>query len=95
MSRPAKTATGKATLTGAAEDSDTFIDETSAIEDGKILDYITDKPVAENDKERVRQRIARAVPRVRHQRRRHGARLQGKPSASRCESAKLVMSRAK
>ena len=31
------------------------------IEDGKILDYITGKPVAENDKERVRQRIARAL----------------------------------
>ena len=35
--------------------------ETSAIEDGKILDYITGKPVAENDKETVRQRIARAL----------------------------------
>ncbi|WP_457094607.1 hypothetical protein, partial [Microvirga sp. P5_D2] len=33
----------------------------SAIEDGKILDYITGKPVAENDKETVRQRIARAL----------------------------------
>ena len=32
-----------------------------AIEDGKILDYITGKPVAENDKEKVRQRIARAM----------------------------------
>ncbi len=36
-------------------------EETTAIEDGKILDYITGKPVAENDKERVRQRIARAM----------------------------------
>src|ERR1051325_2307358 len=35
--------------------------ELEAIEDGKILDYITGKPVAENDKERVRQRIARAL----------------------------------
>jgi hypothetical protein len=29
------------------------IDEVNAIEDGKIFDYITGKPVAENDKERV------------------------------------------
>src|SRR5690606_5001436 len=36
-------------------------DETVAIEDGKILDYITGNPVKENDKERVRQRIARAL----------------------------------
>src|SRR5687768_13152803 len=35
--------------------------ELEAIEDGKTLDYITGKPVAENDKERVRQRIARAL----------------------------------
>lgn len=39
----------------------TSSDEASAIEDGKILDYITGEPVAENDKERVRQRIARAL----------------------------------
>jgi type I restriction enzyme M protein len=32
-----------------------------AIEEGKILDYITGKPVADNDKETVRQRIARAL----------------------------------
>lgn len=37
------------------------VDDTDAIEDGKTLDYITGKPVAENDKERVRQRIARAL----------------------------------
>jgi type I restriction enzyme M protein len=36
-------------------------DEINAIEDGKIFDYITGRPVAENDKERVRQRIARAL----------------------------------
>src|ERR1700730_8907884 len=39
---------------GASED-------VHAIEDGKIFDYITGKPVAENDKERDRQRIARAL----------------------------------
>jgi len=33
----------------------------AAIDDGKILDYITGKPVADNDKEHVRQRIARAL----------------------------------
>ncbi|MBE0624556.1 MAG: N-6 DNA methylase [Burkholderiales bacterium] len=36
-------------------------DSTIAIEDGSILDYITDRPVPETDKERVRQRIARAL----------------------------------
>jgi type I restriction enzyme M protein len=35
--------------------------ETTMVDDGKIIDYITGKPVAENDKERVRQRIARAL----------------------------------
>ena len=50
------------TLTVAeAEENGPPTDEASAIEDGKILDYITGKPVAENDKERVRQRIARAL----------------------------------
>jgi type I restriction enzyme M protein len=43
------------------EDGPASGDERSAIEEGKILDYITGKPVAENDKERVRQRIARAM----------------------------------
>jgi type I restriction enzyme M protein len=43
------------------EENGTSTDEASAIEDGKILDYITGKPVAENDMERVRQRIARAL----------------------------------
>src|ERR1700761_8221220 len=43
------------------EDGPASGDETSGIEEGKILDYITGKPVEENDKERVRQRIARAM----------------------------------
>jgi len=34
---------------------------TTAVEDGKLLDYITGRPLAGNDKERVRQRIARAM----------------------------------
>src|SRR5258708_31918089 len=33
----------------------------TAIDDGKILDYITGRPVADTDKERVRQRIGRAI----------------------------------
>lgn len=45
----------------AAEEEEGRADELTAIEDGKILDYITGKPVAETDKERVRQRIARAL----------------------------------
>ena len=45
----------------AVEDNGASTDEINAIEDGKIFDYITGKPVAENDKERVRQRIARAL----------------------------------
>jgi type I restriction enzyme M protein len=36
-------------------------EEISAVEEGKILDYISARPVAETDKERVRQRIARAL----------------------------------
>ncbi|QDU02408.1 putative type I restriction enzymeP M protein [Gimesia chilikensis] len=36
-------------------------DDTASIEDGKIVDYITGKPVKESAKEKVRQRIARAV----------------------------------
>lgn len=36
-------------------------DGPTAIDDGKIVDYITGNPVEENDKERVRQRIARAL----------------------------------
>ena len=33
----------------------------SAIEEGKVFDYITGQPVKDTDKERVRQRIARAI----------------------------------
>ena len=61
MARPKKSAAAKSAPVEAAEDSGASTEETSAIEDGKILDYITGKPVAENDKERVRQRIARAL----------------------------------
>jgi type I restriction enzyme M protein len=43
------------------EKADNMAAEVSAIEEGKILDYITGEPVVENDKERVRQRIARAL----------------------------------
>ena len=59
MARPKKPA--KSEPVEAAEENGTSADETSAIEDGKILDYITGKPVAESDRERVRQRIARAM----------------------------------
>lgn len=59
MTSPKKPAKLEAMTT--AENNGGSTDETSAIEDGKILDYITGKPVAENDKERVRQRIARAL----------------------------------
>jgi type I restriction enzyme M protein len=51
---------GRGTIrNGSQEAADT--NELAAIEDGKILDYITGRPVADNDKERVRQRIARAL----------------------------------
>lgn len=50
-----------AKIESESEEGATSADEASAIEEGKILDYITGKPVAENDKERVRQRIARAL----------------------------------
>jgi len=44
------------------EDSPTEQDEAeAALDDGKILDYITGRPVADTDKERVRQRIGRAI----------------------------------
>ena len=33
----------------------------AALEEGKVFDYITGNPVKDNDKERVRQRIARAI----------------------------------
>lgn len=35
--------------------------EAGAIEEGKVFDYITGEPVKDTDKERVRQRIARAI----------------------------------
>src|SRR5690606_16803745 len=65
MARPkkAKAAPKKKAKAAAhiAEENGASEDETSAIEDGKIFDYITGNPVKENDKERVRQRIARAL----------------------------------
>lgn len=51
----------KKKTTNTAPDAEGSTDESTQVEDGKILDYITGKPVAENDKERVRQRIARAL----------------------------------
>lgn len=33
----------------------------AALEEGRIFDYITGNPVKDTDKERVRQRIARAI----------------------------------
>ena len=60
MARPTKTA-AKAAAATEAEENGASTDEADAIEDGKILDYITGKPVSESDKERVRQRIARAL----------------------------------
>lgn len=45
----------------AADENGGATDEVTAIEDGKILDYITGKPISESDKETVRQRIARAL----------------------------------
>lgn len=61
MARGKKSAAAKIEATTGAEATGASNDEASAIVDGKILDYITGKPVAENDKERVRQRIARAL----------------------------------
>ena len=59
MVKPKKSA--KSEPVEAAVENGAVADQTSAIEEGKLLDYITGKPVAENDKERVRQRIARAM----------------------------------
>lgn len=59
MARPKKSA--KSEPMESAEENGTSAGGTHAIEDGKILDYITGKPVPDNDKERVRQRIARAL----------------------------------
>lgn len=58
MARPKKAAKS---ATAPEETGTSTADDADAIEDGKVLDYITGKPVAENDKERVRQRIARAL----------------------------------
>ncbi len=44
-----------------AEEIDQADDEVSSIEEGKLLDYITDEPVKDTPKEQVRQRIARAL----------------------------------
>jgi type I restriction enzyme M protein len=35
-------------------------EETTSLEEGKLLDYITNEPVKDTPKEQVRQRIARA-----------------------------------
>lgn len=43
------------------EEIDQADDEVSSIEEGKLLDYITDEPVKDTPKEQVRQRIARAL----------------------------------
>jgi type I restriction enzyme M protein len=51
----------KKKTTNTPSDVDGSGEESTQIDDGKVLDYITGKPVAENDKERVRQRIARAL----------------------------------
>jgi hypothetical protein len=44
-----------------AEEIDQADDEVSSIEEGKLLDYITDEPIKDTPKEQVRQRIARAL----------------------------------
>jgi hypothetical protein len=59
MARPSSAVKSEAVT--AADDNSVSTDEINAIENGKIFDYITGKPIAENDKERVRQRIARAL----------------------------------
>jgi len=63
MARPKKAAakSPKAATATTAEDDGGSTDDLSAIEDGKVFDYITGKPVTDNDKERVRQRISRAL----------------------------------
>ena len=37
------------------------VDEVTSLEEGKILDYITNKPIKDTPKEQVRQRTARAL----------------------------------
>ena len=51
----------KAKTVPADADLDTGDEEVASIEEGKIVDYITGKPVKETAKEKVRQRIARAI----------------------------------
>lgn len=51
----------KSTKAEASEPTEDDATDDTSVEDGKLLDYITGRPVAENDKERVRQRIARAL----------------------------------
>lgn len=53
-------ARGKKAAAAVSGENGAETEEAMAIEDGKILDYITGKPVPDNDKEAVRQRIARA-----------------------------------
>jgi type I restriction enzyme M protein len=45
----------------ASDDADVGVDAAGSIEDGMIVDYITDGIIKETPKERVRQRIARAI----------------------------------
>lgn len=59
MARAKKSGTAEAV--DANDENGAAAQDSSALEDGKILDYISGKPVAENDKEHVRQRIARAM----------------------------------
>ncbi len=47
--------------TAHASEVEESVDEVEQLQDGKQLDYITGRPVTDNDKERVRQRIARAL----------------------------------
>lgn len=46
---------------GAAEATEPDEADAEAIDDGKVIDYITGLPMPETDKERVRQRTARAL----------------------------------
>jgi type I restriction enzyme M protein len=46
---------------GAVGGEEGAVDRATAIEDGSILDYITNRVVPDTEKERVRQRIARAL----------------------------------
>ena len=44
-----------------ASDADASTEDATAIEDGSTLDYITGRVISDTEKERVRQRIARAT----------------------------------